>query len=582
MMKRIVLLLFGTMVFNSCSEDGMSAGNVPGDNEKPRFLAVGITNPSITSARETLLSDDYETGSGNEDKINSLRFYFFDHNGDPARIGITGRKNYADCTKITSEPESTQPNAEKRMQALVAINAQDEQIAGIGSLVAIANHETAALGTDALSLGELCARIGEYDAAGKGNAENAKTRLFPMTSSSYAGTDRQICTTTITPEHFCETEADAMKNPVTIYIERVVAKTRLKTAWNAENTTVTEGGAYKGRTYTAVKLKDAKGSAIKVGGKQVHAIFIGWNITGKADRSYLFKKVNTATAWQLGWVWNHPAQFRSYWATNPADVALKHIAYNEIDTEFGENNAAYCLENAADDFDNGTKKSYDPDQEISNRTQAIIAAVLITIDATNNAIPVDLARWLGTDYTEEGAKATMLHLEASQIFTKEEGAAAKFVPIKPEHVEWVTGTEAGTADDKSENSARYLSYLQLTDEARSLQFYSDTTDDAAMTPEAVDEILKNLPGAKIWKNGMTYYYIELKHLGSDERKGLFGVVRNHLYDVNINSVVGLGTPVYDPDEKIVPQKPDNDETYIAAKVDVLSWRVANNDFDFEW
>ena len=74
----------------------------------------------------------------------------------------------------------------------------------------------------------------------------------------------------------------------------------------------------------------------------------------------------------------------------------------------------------------------------------------------------------------------------------------------------------------------------------------------------------------------------MKHLGSDERKGLFGVVRNHLYDVNINSVVGLGTPVYDPDEKIVPQKPDNDETYIAAKVNVLSWRVANNDFDFEW
>ena len=95
-------------------------------------------------------------------------------------------------------------------------------------------------------------------------------------------------------------------------------------------------------------------------------------------------------------------------------------------------------------------------------------------------------------------------------------------------------------------------------------------------------LVKEIPGAKVWKSGLTYYYTDLRHLGAAETKGLYGVVRNHIYDVNINSVVGLGTPVYDPEEVIVPQKPDKDETYIAAEIKILAWRVVNNDTDLEW
>ena len=81
---------------------------------------------------------------------------------------------------------------------------------------------------------------------------------------------------------------------------------------------------------------------------------------------------------------------------------------------------------------------------------------------------------------------------------------------------------------------------------------------------------------------MTYYYTDLRHLGTEVTKGLYGVVRNHIYDVNVQSVVGLGTPVYNPDEVIVPQKPGEDETYIAAKINILSWRIVNNDVDLVW
>ena len=61
------------------------------------------------------------------------------------------------------------------------------------------------------------------------------------------------------------------------------------------------------------------------------------------------------------------------------------------------------MENAADNFDNGTKSAYNPDAQVCNRTQAIIAAVLVTVDGSQ-ASPIDLAKWAGRDYTEDSVK----------------------------------------------------------------------------------------------------------------------------------------------------------------------------------
>ena len=60
--------------------------------------------------------------------------------------------------------------------------------------------------------------------------------------------------------------------------------------------------------------------------------------------------------------------------------------------------------------------------------------------------------------------------------------------------------------------------------------------------------------------------------------GEFGMVRNHLYDVTISAVQGLGTPVYDADKTITPEKPEEDQfSYIAAKINVLAWRVVSQE-----
>ena len=159
-------------------------------------------------------------------------------------------------------------------------------------------------------------------------------------------------------------------------------------------------------------------------------------------------------------------------------------------------------------------------------------------------------------------------------------------------MELVSGEDAEEADDKTENSKRYLSYLQLTEAAaKGVQFYTAAVrsaateaeiDAAKMDVKAVNGKLAQVPGAKVWEGGMTYYYTDLRHLGKDAEKGMYGVVRNHIYEVKINSVKGLGTPVLNPAEIIIPQKPSDDETFIAAQVNVLSWRVVKNDVSLEW
>ena len=62
-------------------------------------------------------------------------------------------------------------------------------------------------------------------------------------------------------------------------------------------------------------------------------------------------------------------------------------------------------------------------------------------------------------------------------------------------------------------------------------------------------------------------------MGKPKSIAEYGIVRNHSYQVELGSIKGFGTPVYDPDKKIVPVVPSDDLTYLAARINVLSWRV---------
>ena len=127
-------------------------------------------------------------------------------------------------------------------------------------------------------------------------------------------------------------------------------------------------------------------------------------------------------------------------------------------------------------------------------------------------------------------------------------------------------------------------------------------------PTALDEVNNALKHVTKYKEGYAYYPIRIKHFGSskaltaggyeyglvtwdatkhsqkdrydnnDENKflGRYGVLRNNWYDLGINSISGVGSPVV-PD---APDTPDDElESFISVRINVLSWakRVQRED-----
>lgn len=82
-----------------------------------------------------------------------------------------------------------------------------------------------------------------------------------------------------------------------------------------------------------------------------------------------------------------------------------------------------------------------------------------------------------------------------------------------------------------------------------------------------------------WKGGKTYYYVNIEHFGTVAPYNQ-GVVRNHIYNLTLQSISGLGTPVFNPKEIINPQKPDDKIFRMRAQINILKWRIVKQDVNF--
>ena len=137
------------------------------------------------------------------------------------------------------------------------------------------------------------------------------------------------------------------------------------------------------------------------------------------------------------------------------------------------------------------------------------------------------------------------------------------------------------SQEENENSQNncYV-YAQLTTDAAAKTWFTSLEGGTAIEATEINGKLANeeiVDRALVWNSGMTYYYNKIKHLNDFD-----GVVRNHIYAINVTKIAGLGTPVYDPDEIIYPETPEENDHYIAAQINILSWRVVDEDYELVW
>ncbi len=112
-------------------------------------------------------------------------------------------------------------------------------------------------------------------------------------------------------------------------------------------------------------------------------------------------------------------------------------------------------------------------------------------------------------------------------------------------------------------------------------YYTDATGGTTKPVADINTVWnKTLTLAEYYKDGMMYYNIPVEHLGQTGTfaKGTYdeadyGVVRNHWYNLDITKIANLGHPVAVPDEPIVPNDDDAKKYYVAAKINILSWKL---------
>lgn len=525
-----------------CANEENSAINSGQEEGQLSYVAVNIVNANPTGSRVD--GATYDDGTDDENEITKARFYLFKEDGSAYELANSVQEwtaNYVEKDDLSGEAfDPEDDNVEEIVKATLVFQGKNAELPA--SIVAILNPPTTDLGTSALSLKNLQDKIANYGASTKGN--------FIMTNSVYSSgstTKTEVVATDIVGK-VATSKEDAEANPVDIYVERVVAKVQLKL-------TGTESGKENQYKVTEESTTPA-----------VYAKVLGWAVTTDNRTSNLLKDIDPTWADNtLGFTWNDEPYHRSYWATTPTSITPTNdkSAQDIIDESKGEsaNNisiARYCQENTL----------------ASTHTNIIVVAQLVDENEDAHAT----YKYYGENYTSENDILTLIANKYANVYytktTSDKGDV--YTSIAPTDMHFVaTSVSTGGAD--------YESVAVLNN---NVTIYTPNPDYNAgtagsqpyITVEATTvntELAKN--PAQIAKDGYVYYFTPIKHLGTTGATGEYGVVRNHIYDVTISDIKGFGTPIYNPNKDIIPTEPQDRETYIAARINILSWRVVNMD-----
>jgi hypothetical protein len=187
--------------------------------------------------------------------------------------------------------------------------------------------------------------------------------------------------------------------------------------------------------------------------------------------------------------------------------------------------------------------------------------------------PIELARWHSTDYVgDEALKTAVVNTLKHSLYSgTTSGGSTTYTSLQPGDLKIVEANEAPTGTEIK--AFEVFFQLSTEGEAKTWYEYKDGNYDSA-TDEEINTRLAKVQPALRYSEGQTYYYTDIKHLGASGKTGEFGVVRNHVYKFNITDINGYGTPVFDGNTDFeTPDRPKDIETFVAAEINILSWRV---------
>lgn len=558
-------LACAALMMSACSSDDASNGGSTGVND-PQYLAVNIVNVGATPSRA---SGDYEPGTADENKINRVRFYFFNGDGSPYLIKATGTEvtggeniNWLEATpSVAPSTSGSSTNVEKITNAVLVINGVKS--AAPASIVAVVNPET----VDASVLnngGQM--RLSELreNAVGSKFYNNASGKVtdFVMSNSVYVNAGTDVCASLVAG-HVKTSEADAKTNPVDLYVERVAAKVTADfdaTAFETGNGTNWDTDKYGTKT-----------SVGKIGAYDVYAVIDGWGLADENGKAEVEKQVETS--WADGTLgispWTTYDYRRCFWEKSVAfgsgagaNLPVNH-SFNDFKAKKQE--VLYTLPN--------TPLAKITDKYANYVTKFLVAATLKYEDDAHNWHTADICRYNGVEILGVDNLKKQVALTFSQYYTSTD--AHTYTQLTKDDITFAEPTTSMNNYQVTPTLAADPAGTTGTAGTKKYYTKSSTGTYTEVTKDIVNAAI-GADKAEIRTDGKAYYYIPIRHIATDPTTiGYYGVVRNHHYKITLNSIKGFGTPVFNPAKEIDPTVPTYSNTYLAARVQVLQWRVVN-------
>ena len=574
----------------SCSSEDVAGGDSQNGKGTTSFLAVNIENVGSAPASRSYEQNKgtYEDGTADESKITNVRFYFFNGDGTPYLLvnkDATNEQsvNYLDQTVETDGGDHNN-TAEIKTKAVLVLKGETKAIPA--SVIAVINPDV--LESTTLQSGTMT--LSELRTSATGSKFHDDTNGFVMSNSVYESAGQDVCSTPVANHVFATSDA-ALKQPVDIYVERVNAKVNAKIdaayqrdgesepAWkkNAEGQYQIQVGSIDVTTYD-----ENTNAAPTTKTYPVYAVVQGWQVADANGKAEVCKQINTSWyAGQLGISpWTTSDYHRCFWSksvpfTSGAQGGVNHPVnpkFNDITLSLSDEfstTPVYTLPNTP------TEVIANPKTSLNELTKLIVAAKLVYKDGNSNYKPAQVCQYRGLTYLGEDAVKKQIAGSFTQYFKKASDASGATIYKSLEASDIAFKTAPGSSEVKN-----YEVVATLASTVGDLYVKSGETWTIASKDDINVALAKETAQVRS-TDGATYYYTPIKHLGEAGKLGEYGIVRNHSYQVTIQNIKGFGTPVYDPAKEIDPMIPSDENTYLAASIKVLSWRVVSSKVDLD-
>lgn len=613
------LMLASALAFSACSSDDVAENGAPNgsyDFTKGGYMAVNINLPSKSAGAFKGVNDDFNDGLPSEYAVKKATLVLFEKATSSKEGDATFHSIY-DLGNISMEMDgSTQITSTVKVVKQAHDNAQGKNLLGLvilngsNTLVDVAGNSINGVNlTSTTKFSDLVKSETNGDASNYYSATdgflmmNAPLATQQGGATTVTSADAGIATLVDVTSNVYGTKEEALaKTAANFYVERALAKVTFNgSKGQIKGTDVTLDGI----SQTNVMHWSVENWNLDVTNKKSYFVH---NMTGVNNTLQTDYTVNgAAIAAPFRFIGNTAvrttdAKYRTYWGVDPnyesyvpADFETK-AADADINGELGAEKPQYCFENTFN---------------VANQNQNQTTRAMVKVKLNN-----------GNDfYVFNGDKSKLYSFDGCVKRIKGDIANLKNVH------DWIVAnlkagetydiTATGNADVTLNNSTDYTTSAMVKVTNFSVKITATQSADGiektytlgATDVSDLNAALKN--NVTKYENGIAYYPIRIKHFGNEltpwnnynattnagghQAKagdvygltaeptkaparflGRYGVLRNNWYELEVNSITGIGEPripavTADPDDEL--------KQFISVNINILSWakRVQKED-----